>query len=56
MRVKETCCGSEASYEILDVSPGVDEDFLDMFYEDWNIDILNKKWEEFKRRKKNGET
>lgn len=54
VRIEEEPYGSSKKVEILDASPDVDEEFLDMLWEDWDIEITDEQWEEFMKKKGRG--
>ena len=53
VRIEEDCCGSEFKRELLDVSPNVDEDFLDMIYDDYDIEVSDEELRRVLEAKRN---
>ena len=52
VRIEEKSFGSEMKVEILNDSGDIDGQFLDMLWEDWDIEITDEQWQEYLEKKK----
>ena len=52
IRIEEEAPGiSSMDVEILNHHGDIDEEFLEMLWEDWDIEITNEQWQEYLKKK-----